>query len=132
MSIELEHHLKLALKYFEEGKNLVDKDSVQASEKLYKAAEEIVKMLTMYFNLSDVLENVKKRGRWTVAELERAVEAISERFGEWFISLWDIAWALHVWGFHEAKLDSKAVKVRLRYLERMILETQKLVEKVER
>jgi sulfatase maturation enzyme AslB (radical SAM superfamily) len=132
MSIELEHHLKLALKYFEEGKNLVDKDSVQASEKLYKAAEEIVKMLTMYFNLSDVLENVKKRGRWTVAELERAVEAISERFGEWFIGAWDIAWALHVGGFHEAKLDSKAVKVRLPYLERMILETQKLVEKVER
>jgi sulfatase maturation enzyme AslB (radical SAM superfamily) len=132
MSIELGHHLKLALRYFEEGKNLVDKDSAQASEKLYKAAEEIVKMLTMYFNLSDVLENVKKRGRWTVAELERAVEAISERFGEWFISVWDIAWALHVWGFHEAKLDSKAVKVRLPYLERMILETQKLVEKVER
>ena len=132
MSIELEYHFKLALKYFEEGKNLVDKDPIQASEKLYKAAEEIVKMLTMYFNLSDVLENVKKRGRWTVAELERAVEAISERFGEWFISVWDIAWALHVWGFHEAKLNSKAVKVRLPYLERMILETQKLVEKVER
>jgi hypothetical protein len=53
----------------------------------------------MYFNLSDVLESVKKRGGWTVAELERAVEAISEGFGEWFISVWDIAWVLHVWGF---------------------------------
>jgi hypothetical protein len=26
MSIELDHHLKLALKYFEEGKNIADKD----------------------------------------------------------------------------------------------------------
>jgi hypothetical protein len=128
MSIELEHHLKLALKYFAEGKNLADKDPIQASEKLYKAAEEIVKTLTVYFNLSDVLENVKKRGGWTVTELEKAVEAISERFGEWFIGAWDIAWALHVWGFHEAKLNTKAVKVRLPYLERMILEAYKIVK----
>jgi len=128
MSIELEHHLKLALKYFEKGKNLADKDPIQASEKLYKAAEEIVKTLTVYLNLSDVLENVKKRGGWTVTELEKAVEAISERFGEWFIGAWDIAWALHVWGFHEAKLDTKAVKVRLPYLERMILEAYKIVK----
>jgi hypothetical protein len=128
MSIELEYHFKLALKYFEEGKNLVDKDPIQASEKLYKAAEEIVKTLTMYFNLSDVLENVKKKGGWTVTEIEKAVEAISERIGEWFIGVWDIAWALHVWGFHEAKLDSKAVKVRLPYFERMILETYKIVK----
>jgi hypothetical protein len=128
MSIELEHHLKLALKYFAEGKNLVDKDPIQASERLYKAAEEIVKTLTVYFNLSDVLENVKKRDGWTVAELEKAVEAISERIGEWFIGAWDIAWALHVWGFHEAKLDTKAVKVRLPYLERMILEAYKIVK----
>jgi hypothetical protein len=28
MSIELDHHPKLALKYFEEGKNIVDKDPV--------------------------------------------------------------------------------------------------------
>jgi hypothetical protein len=128
MSIKLEHHLKLALKYFKEGKNLADKDPIQASEKLYKAAEEIVKTLTVYFNFSDVLENVKKRGRWTVTELEKAVEAISERFGEWFIGAWDMAWALHVWGFHEAKLDSKAVKLRLPYLERMILEAYKIVK----
>ena len=129
MSIEPEHHFKLALEYFEVGKNLVDKDPIQASEKLYKAAEEIVKTLTVYLNLSDVLENVKKRGGWTVTELEKAVEAISERFGEWFIGAWDIAWALHVWGFHEAKLDSKAVKLRLPYLERMILEAYKIVKK---
>jgi len=99
MSIELDHHLKLALKYFEEGKNIADKDPVYASEKLYKAAEEIVNTLTMYFNLSDVLESFKKRGGWTVAEFERAVEAISEGFGECFISVWDIAWVLHVWVF---------------------------------
>lgn len=55
--------MKLALKYLEEGKSLVDKDPVQASEKLYKAAEEVVKALATYFNLSDILEDVAKSGR---------------------------------------------------------------------
>jgi hypothetical protein len=34
--------------------------------------------------LDTVLNKVNERGRWTVAELEKAVEAISERLGEWF------------------------------------------------
>ena len=35
---------------------------------------------------------------------------------------WDRAWALHVWGFHEAKFESEAVKIRLR-------DTKKIIEK---
>jgi hypothetical protein len=38
--VGVEAHLELASKYLEEGRGLVDKDPVQASEKLYKAAEE--------------------------------------------------------------------------------------------
>ena len=30
-------------------------------------------------------------------------------------------------GFHEAKLNSKAVKLRLRYIERAVEETKKLI-----
>ena len=82
--VAVEAHLELALKYLEEGKNLVERDPVQASRKLYRAAEETVKALTVHFNLSDILVKVEKRSRWTVTELEKAVEAISERLGEWF------------------------------------------------
>jgi hypothetical protein len=39
---------------------LVEKDSVQASDKLYKAAEEAVKVLALHFGLSDVLEKVER------------------------------------------------------------------------
>jgi hypothetical protein len=120
-------HLELALKYLEEGKSLVDKDPVQASEKLYKAAEEVVKALAVHLNLSDVLEAVEKRGRWTVTELDRAVRRISQRTGKWFMSSWDAAWALHVWGFHEAKLDPESVKERSAEVERMVMETQRIV-----
>jgi len=70
-----ESRLELAERYLAEGRSLVDKDPVQASEKLYKAAEECVKALAMHFNLEDILRSVKKRGKWAVADLEKAVEA---------------------------------------------------------
>jgi hypothetical protein len=89
MSVELDakQHLELALRYLEEGRPLADKNPVQASEKLYKVAEEAVKALTAYFNLSDVIKRVSERGRWTATELEKAVLRISEKLGEWFFRL---------------------------------------------
>ncbi|WP_243675608.1 PaREP1 family protein [Vulcanisaeta distributa] len=100
-SAMIEARIELANKYLKEGKELIDKDPpVQASEKLYKAAEECVKALAQYYDLKNILGRVNERGgRWTVTELEKAVEAISERLGDWFGGeAWDRAWALHVWG----------------------------------
>jgi hypothetical protein len=126
VDVEVLKHLELAERFLEEGKALMDKDPIQASEKFYKAAEEVVKTLTIYYNLSDILKTIERKDRWTVTELEEAVELISQRVGEWFITSWDSAWAIHVWGFHEAKLNSKAVKIRVPYIERMVLEAKKL------
>jgi hypothetical protein len=125
--LDAEQHLNLALRYLEEGKRLVDEDPIQASEKLYKASEEVVKALTYCFTLGDVLERVGKRGRWTVTELEKAVGVISRKLGKWFGAAWDRANYLHVWGFHEAKLDSEDVKERLPDVERMVLEARRIV-----
>jgi hypothetical protein len=127
--IAVEAHLELSLRYLGEGRALVNRDPVQASEKLYKAAEEAVKALAVFYNLQDVLAGVEEKGRWTVSYLEKAVEAISERLGGWFLQSWDNAWALHVWGFHEAKLDSKAVEMRLPYVERIVLETERVIQR---
>ena len=124
----IEARIELAIKYLNEGRGLIDKDPVQASEKLYKAAEECVKALAQYFDLKDVLTKANNRGRWTVTELEKAVEKISGRLGEWFTMAWDDANYLHVWGFHEAKLDSEAVRTRLPYIERIVNETIKIVK----
>jgi hypothetical protein len=119
--------VELALKYLEEGRRLIDRDPVQASEKLYKAVEEVVKALMMYYRLNDILDRVNERGRWTVTELEKAVETISERLGEWFRVAWDEANYLHVWGFHEAKLDADAIKVRQSNIEKMVKKTQEII-----
>jgi hypothetical protein len=123
-----ESHIELAVKYLEEGKKLVDGDPVQASEKLYKAAEEAVKALATHFSLREVLEDVEKSGRWSVGRLEKAVLRISERVGGWLNAAWDRAWALHVWGFHEAKFDSEDVRARLPDIEKMVLEARRIVE----
>jgi len=124
-----ESYLELTVRYLEEGKNLIDTDPVQASEKLYKAAEEAVKALTIHFNLKDILEDVEKSGRWSVGKLEKAVLSISDKVGDWLRSSWDTAWALHVWGFHEAKFDAEDVRRRLPSIDRMVTEAQKIVEK---
>jgi hypothetical protein len=125
--VAAESHLELAVKYLEEGKNLIDKDPVQASEKLYKAAEEVTKALATHFNLRDILEDVERSGR-CIGKLEKAVLRISERLGDWFSAAWDRAWTLHVWGFHEAKFDPEDVRARLPDIERMVSEARKILE----
>jgi hypothetical protein len=127
--VSVESHLELSAKYLDEGRMLIDKDPVQAFEKLYKAAEEVVKALTIYFNLSDIMEKVNERNGWTITELDKASRVISGKLGKWFRSSWDTAWALHVWGFHEAKLDSESVRDRLPDIEKMIIEAQKIVKR---
>jgi len=127
VEVGAERHIALALKYLEEGRALAGEDPVQASEKLYKAVEEAVKALALHLELSDVLKRVSERGRWTVTDLEKAVAKISEKLGEQFDAAWDAANHLHVWGFHEAKLDAEDVKRRLPRIESAILEARRIV-----
>jgi hypothetical protein len=62
----------------------------------------------------------------TVTDLEKAVEEISRRVDELFVSLWDHSWVLHAWGFHEANLDSESVKMRMKYIESMLEKTRRI------
>ncbi|MCR6693141.1 MAG: PaREP1 family protein [archaeon YNP-LCB-003-016] len=110
MELDAKQYLEYALKYLVEGKSLTDKDPVQASEKLYKAAEEVVKAFTVHFNLTDMIRRVDERGRWTATELEKAVLRISGKLGEWLFDSWDKAWTLHVWD--SMKLNSTLKMLR--------------------
>ncbi|GAB6946706.1 PaREP1 family protein [Vulcanisaeta sp. JCM 16161] len=121
--------LELAMKYLDEGEALIDRDPAQASEKLYRAAEEVVKALAQYYDLKDVLSRVEGRGRWTVTDLEKAVLAISRTLGDRVRHSWDTANYLHVWGFHETKLDPEDVRERVPDIEKMVQEAQKILTK---
>lgn len=125
----LEVRVELAERFLEEGKQLMDEDPVQASEKLYKAAEECIKALAIQFKLEDILSKVEERGRWTVTELEKCTSRISDKLGKWFYDAWAQANYLHVWGFHEAKLDSEDVRRRAPDINKMVEETRKALGK---
>jgi len=113
-------HRKIAFKMFDEAKEFLAKeDSVQASEKLYKVAEETVKALAGEY-AKDVVEEAEKEGRWKVGLLEKAVRKISRGLNPEVRHWWDTAYYLHVEGFHEARLDIEGVKERLQEIENLI------------
>jgi hypothetical protein len=94
-------------------------DAVQSSEKLYKAAEECIKLLSERFNLPEA-KKAEEKGRWTVTLLEKAVRKLSDKISIDVQLGWDTANYLHVWGFHEAKLEAENVKARLPLIKRLI------------
>lgn len=99
-------------------------DAIQSSEKLYKAAEECIKALSERLNLVEV-KDAEERGRWTVTLLERAVRKLTDKLGVDVLLGWDAANHLHVWGFHEAKLEAEDVKGRMPIIRRLVELTEK-------
>ncbi len=110
--------------FYEALNNIEKGDAVQSSEKLYKVAEECVKALSEHFRLEEV-KVAEERGRWTVSLLEKAVGKLTDRVGLDVRIGWDSANYLHVWGFHETKLDVEDVKTRISIIERLIELTEK-------
>jgi len=98
---------------------LAKRDAVQSSEKLYKAAEECIKLLSERFNLPEVKE-AEEKGKWTVTLLERAVRKLSNKISINVQIGWDAVNYLHVWGFHEAKLEVENVEARIPLIKRLV------------
>ena len=117
---EAGRHLQLALKFLEEGEALIEKDPVQASGKLYKAAEEAVKALAAALDLEQAKTAAREGGWWTKL-LNRAAEAAAEKLSLEELALWwKAAYYLHVEGFHEARLESEDVKRNAKYVEALV------------
>ncbi|MEM3545735.1 MAG: PaREP1 family protein [Candidatus Bathyarchaeia archaeon] len=86
-----------------ESEAYINKDDVvQASEKLYKAAEECIKLLAKHFKLGEV-EVAEERGRWAITRLKRVVKALTGKLSVDVRIGWDAVNYLHIWGFHEAQ-----------------------------
>ena len=117
---EIEVHRELAKKFLEDGLKLIEADPVQASEKLYKAAEEALKVLVLKHELKEIIEKVEKRGRWKAEDFFEAVSMLRQVYGDDIRRLWSTAWELHVWGFHEAKATNKYVKERAEDVRKLV------------
>ena len=120
--------LELAKKYLSEAEEYLSKgDIVLSSEKAYKVAEELVKALAEKFNLPEYQQAVRE-GRWYTYSLTNAVAKLSLKLGDWVKIGWNSAYILHVWGFHEGKLDLDTVKVMMSDIKKMLEEAEKSLE----
>ena len=117
--------LKFIRKLVQEAKAYLDKgDTVQASEKLYKAAEETVKLLAKVRSTSEH-EEACRRGRWTATSLFNAVERLSKEVYPKVRDWWTHARFLHVEGFHEARLTTELINARLPHIKKLIELTER-------
>jgi len=124
--MEVRERIELAGKFLKEAKGYVTKeDPVQASEKLYKAAEESVKAAAYKLDL-EAAKTAEDKGRWTTGLLFDAATSVAEKFGEDILHWWDSAWVLHIEGFHEARLGTEHVKVRIRDIEKLVSLAEKI------
>ncbi len=111
-----------AREYLEKG------NAVQASEKLYKVAEECVKALATKFNIPEAQE-AHREGKWWTKLLSKAAKTLTTKLNEPTINRgWSIAYDLHVWGFHEAALTIDQVKASLPDIEQLLKKTQQLAQ----
>ena len=126
---EIKLRLELARKYMKECEEyLKNGDAVQASEKAYKVAEELIKALAEKFNLEEY-QKALKEGRWYTYLLVSASSKLSQKLGDWVLSGWDAGYSLHVWGFHEAKLTVSDIIPRVEKIRKMLEESEKLFTK---
>jgi len=102
---EAEIRLELAEKSLEEAKDYMKKkDPIQASEKLYKAVEEYVKILGQLHKLPQY-EKAKTEGRWWTQLLGKSARRLSKILKEPRIEqTWAIAYEIHIWEFSRSKI----------------------------
>jgi len=117
-----ERFLEEARKYIEAG------DAVQASEKLYRVAEECIKALARHHRIPELGE-VEKRGRWDTWILGKAATRLAVQLGEERIrAAWAYAYDIHVWGFHEAKYEIEEVKHTLPHIDWLLEYTRRALK----
>ncbi len=96
--------LKIAEKYMAEAYEYLKKgDAIQASEKAYKVAEEIVKALAEKFKTEEYKQAIVE-GRWYKYLLASTTNELSKRVSDWVLDGWNAGYVLHALGFREGKL----------------------------
>lgn len=107
-------------RFLKEGEALLEKgELVQACEKIYKAAEDAVKLLAKEY-APEVYDEAEHNGRWFASLLRKAVRSLETRLGEDVSHGWAEAWILHVEGFHEKRLGKEDITWGLKHVKKLI------------
>lgn len=100
------------------------RDPVQASEKIYKAAEEFIKLMAELRSLPEAKE-AKTQGKWSRRLIDKASYDLELAY------LFDMADKLHIWAFHERAMDVEDVAKRGRQISydiRKVLKEEGLID----
>ena len=122
---ELKKRLREALEFLEKG------DAVQTSEKLYKVAEDAVKILSKINRIPEY-EKARREGTWWTKLLDRAAKRLKNIYGEELLDAWTTAYELHQKGFHEEQLSVEDVLERAYKIEDLIRIVEREVKSVGR
>jgi hypothetical protein len=117
----IQEEVKFIEKILAEGNEYIGKgEPVQASEKLYKAVDESIKLLAEKKMLPEY-EEAQREGRWWTKLLSRAARRLSRELGEErIVNAWTHAFDLHTWGFHERSLEVEDVEQDIPYVEWLV------------
>ena len=77
------------------------------------------------FNLPEYQQALRE-GRWYTYSLANAAGKLALSLGKWVKEGWDSAYVLHVWGFHEGKLDLENVRLRIQDVKNLLENAQKV------
>ncbi|RLG80005.1 MAG: superfamily I DNA and RNA helicase and helicaseubunit [Thermoprotei archaeon] len=118
---ELEKRFQEALEYLKKG------DAVQAAEKLYKVAENTIKILSEINRLPEY-EKAKQEGPWWTKLLDRAARRLRDIYGEELRDAWTTAYKFHQRGFHEEQLTAEDIMEEVYKIEDLLKIAEKAIK----
>ncbi|AEM39657.1 PaREP1 family protein [Pyrolobus fumarii 1A] len=111
---------------------LLEGDAVQASEKLYKAVEECIKVLACLRGLEEC-RKAQIEGTWWTKLLARAASKLAKiEKNPLILDAWSLAYDAHIHGFHEHSLDPEDIEQRLPRAEELVKYTREALERAKR
>ncbi|RLF34875.1 MAG: superfamily I DNA and RNA helicase and helicaseubunit [Thermoplasmata archaeon] len=115
---------ELRKRFREAVEHLGKGDPVQAAEKLYKVAENAVKILSEINRIPEC-EKARQEGTWWTKLLDRAAKRLRDTYGEELLNAWTTAYKFHQKGFHEEQLTVEDIMEEIYKIEDLL----KIVEK---
>ncbi len=128
MSDEARKLLETACRLYEEAITLLERDPVQASEKLYKVVENCIKALAVLYNVEEY-EIARKEGTWWSKLLARAAHKLSKLLNnDIIVRAWQAGFELHVYGFHEEAYTQQEIKDVIPIIEELLKLSLKVIK----
>ncbi len=119
---ELRKRFKEAIEYIKKG------DAVQAAEKLYKVAENAIKILSESNKIPEY-EKAVKEGTWRTKLLDKAAKRLRDIYGEELLDAWTTAYKFHQKGFHEEQLTIEDITEEAYKIEDLLKTVEKEVKR---